>query len=40
MDGFSGYDQINILPPDQHNTTFWSQKRWSEFLVRYVLHFS
>jgi hypothetical protein len=22
MDGFSGYNQINILPADQHKTTF------------------
>jgi hypothetical protein len=22
MDGFSGYDQINIVPADQHKTTF------------------
>jgi hypothetical protein len=39
MDGFSGYDQINILPPDQHKTTFWSQKCWSEFSVHYVYTF-
>ena len=32
MDGFSGYNQINILPADQHKTTFICP--WGTFAYR------
>jgi hypothetical protein len=32
MDGFSGYNQINILPTDQHKTTFICP--WGTFTYR------
>jgi hypothetical protein len=35
MDGFSRYNQINIIPTDQHNTTFICP--WGTFTYRKLL---